>query len=294
MPGKYEVSGEPTNATDASGEPWGAKHTSGEPGRAQGAPGERGSSSTQEPPLTPDEALIVIPAWNEEEALPGVLAEVRAALPGTDVVVVSDGSTDSTAAVARERGVTVLELPFNIGVGGAMRAGFSYAVRGGYRCVVQLDADGQHDPAEIGKLFAAAAETGADLMIGARFAGSGTYTVRGPRRWAMKFLSRVLSAMTRTRLTDTTSGFKLVGSRALDLFARDYPAEYLGDTVEAIVLAARNGLTVRQTGVHMRPRSGGTPSQNPARAAMFLLRAVLALVVALTRPRTTAREAGAA
>jgi glycosyltransferase involved in cell wall biosynthesis len=228
--------------------------------------------------------LIVLPAWNEEDALPSVLAELRECLPGKDVVVVSDGSEDATADVARAAGVKVLDLPFNMGVGGAMRAGYSYALRHGYTHVVQLDADGQHDPHEIHALVETMGSSGADIVIGARFAGKGAYTVRGPRRWAMKFLSVVLSRVAGTRLTDTTSGFKLAGPKAVALFARDYPAEYLGDTVEALVLAARHGLVVRQAPVEMRPRAGGTPSHNPVKAALFLGRAVVALLVALSRP----------
>lgn len=237
--------------------------------------------------------LVVIPAWNEELALPGVLdelAELRGTASGlpprTDVLVVSDGSRDRTVEVARERGVAVLDLPINLGVGGAMRAGFKYAYRRGYDAVVQLDADGQHDPRAIPDLLAAAAEQDADVVIGARFAGAGTYTARGPRRAAMRVLSVVLSRVARTRLTDTTSGFKLAGSRALPLFAADYPAEYLGDTVESLVLASRAGLRITQVPVAMRPRQGGRPSHGPLRAAIFLLRAMLALVIALSRPRS--------
>lgn len=230
--------------------------------------------------------LIVLPAWNESATIASVLTEIRTHLPGWDMVVVSDGSTDSTAPIVRGLGLPVLDLPFNLGVGGAMRAGFAYAERHGYTHALQLDADGQHDPAEVGKLEERWRETGADIVIGARFAGSGDYTVRGPRKWAMKLLSAVLSRVCRTKLTDTTSGFKLVGPRALHLFAVNYPAEYLGDTVEALVMAARAGLAVEQVGVAMRERAGGTPSHSPIKAAVFLGRAFMALGVALTRPRT--------
>ncbi|MDT0164735.1 glycosyltransferase family 2 protein [Actinotalea sp. AC32] len=239
------------------------------------------------PTPSPRSLLVVIPAWNEEEALPAVLAEVRASGLDADVLVVSDGSTDRTAELARAAGAAVLDLPYNLGVGGAMRAGFKYAVRNGYTGVVQLDADGQHDPLAVPDLLRAAADERADLVVGARFAGVGSYAARGPRRAAMRLLSVILSRVTRTRLTDTTSGFKYVGPRALVLFAREYPAEYLGDTVEALVLAARAGLTVRQVPVTMRARQGGTPSQSPVKAAVFLVRALLALVVALSRPAAT-------
>nr|WP_297424227.1 glycosyltransferase family 2 protein [uncultured Actinotalea sp.] len=232
----------------------------------------------------PARCLVVLPAWNEEDSIGDVLTEVAATLPEVDVLVVSDGSTDATARIARDAGVAVVELPINLGVGGAMRAGYKYALRHDYEVMVQLDADGQHDPREVPRLLEVLDRDGADVVIGARFAGTGEYSVRGPRRWAMKFLSFSLSRITRTKLTDTTSGFKACGRRAIRLYAHNYPAEYLGDTVEALVTASRRGLVVRQLGVEMRPRAAGTPSQSPFQAALFLGRALLALGLAITRP----------
>lgn len=228
--------------------------------------------------------LVIVPAWNEEETVGTVITELRTVVPEADVLVVNDGSTDRTTDVARSAGARVLELPVNLGVGGAMRAGYKYAARNGYARTVQHDADGQHDPAAIASLMETMEREGADVVIGARFAGVGTYTVRGPRQWSMKILSAVLSRVCRTRLTDTTSGFKACNRRAIQLFAANYPAEYLGDTVESLVIGARAGLTVRQVGVEMRVRAGGRPSHSPVKAAVFLLRAVLALVIALSRP----------
>ncbi len=239
----------------------------------------------------PRRVLVVIPAWNEQDALPGVLAEVDATVANVDILVVNDGSTDRTSEVARRCGVPVLDLPINLGVGGAMRAGFKYAQRHGYDVVVQLDADGQHDPRDVPRLVDVLTQEDADLVIGARFAGRGNYTARGPRRWAMRGLSWVLSRVTGTQLTDSTSGFKAAGPRAIALFAPSYPAEYLGDTIESLVIAARAKLRVRQVPVEMRARAGGIPSHNPVRASLFLLRAVLALLIALSRPATGARLA---
>jgi glycosyltransferase involved in cell wall biosynthesis len=238
----------------------------------------------------PQGTLIVLPAFNEEASVGPVLQEIQRAMPGVPCVVVDDGSTDATAERARAAGATVLQLPFNLGVGGAMRAGFRYAEEEGYRTVVQLDADGQHDPAEVPELIAALGE--ADIAIGARFAGKGSYSTRGPRRWAMLVLSRVISGISRTRLTDTTSGFKANGPRAIALFAEHYPAEYLGDTVEALVIAARAGLRIRQVPVAMRPRQGGEPSHRPVKAAVYLVRAFVALGFALLRPRVIIPESG--
>ena len=231
------------------------------------------------------DTLIIIPAWNEADVLGGVLQEVLDTVGSfADLVVVSDGSTDATAEIARSTGVPVLDLSITLGVGGAMRAGYLYAQRRRYTYTVQLDADGQHAPEEITNLIQEAEDAHADVVIGARFAGKGDYSVRGPRWWAMKVLSWILSRVCGTRLTDTTSGFKLSGRRAIELFAREYPAEYLGDTIEALVIAARSNLVVRQIPVAMRPRAGGTPSQNPFKAAKFLGRAFVALGVSLTRP----------
>jgi len=231
--------------------------------------------------------LVILPAWNEQEALPGVLDELHAALPEADFLVVNDGSTDSTASVARRGSTMVLDLPLNLGVGGAMRAGFKFASRKGYDVAVQVDADGQHDPADVQRLVDALAAEPADVVIGARFAGRGGYVVRGPRKWAMAVLSFVLSRIAGTRLTDTTSGFRALNKRAIALFAAEYPAEYLGDTVESLVIACRAGLRVRQVGVEMRPRAGGTPSHSPMKAAVFLGRALLALLIAVSRPMST-------
>ncbi|OIQ93364.1 undecaprenyl-phosphate mannosyltransferase [mine drainage metagenome] len=228
--------------------------------------------------------LVILPAWNEEESLPGVLDELHAALPGAHFLVVNDGSTDGTSRAGRRGSTMVLDLPLNLGVGGAMRAGFKFAAREGYEVAIQVDADGQHDPADVQRLVDALGTEQADVIVGARFAGRGSYEVRGPRRWAMAVLSMVLSRIAKTRLTDTTSGFRASNRRAIELFATEYPAEYLGDTVESLVIACRSGLRVRQVGVEMRRRAGGTPSHSPVKAALFLGRALFALLIALSRP----------
>lgn len=232
-----------------------------------------------------DRVLIVMPAFNESEVIAQVIAEVRSELPRATVLVVNDGSRDSTTAQARSAGARVLELPFNLGVGGAMRLGFRFAVLNDFPVVVQLDSDGQHPPAEVPALVAKLEI--ADVVIGARFAGSGDYEVSGPRKWAMQFLSKVLSSSIRTPLTDTTSGFKAHGPRAVKLFADDYPAEYLGDTIESLVIGHRAGLQFTQVGVTMRERAGGIPSHNPWKSAVYLGRAFLALCIAFLRPSRT-------
>lgn len=227
----------------------------------------------------------MLPALNEEESIADVIREVRAAVPEAACLVVNDGSHDDTAEIAANAGAIVVSLPYNLGVGGAMRLGFQFALSRGFDNVVQVDADGQHDPANVLQLIDALDH--ADLVLGARFAGEGNYAVRGPRMWAMRVLARVLSRVAKTPLTDTTSGFKASGPKAVRLFAEHYPAEYLGDTIEALVIASRAGFTVRQVPVAMRPRSGGVPSSDPFKSAAYLARACMALVFALIRPSSS-------
>ncbi len=225
--------------------------------------------------------LIIIPALNESGSIADVVGEVRGELPGVDVLVVDDGSTDRTAAVAAAAGAQVAKLPYNLGVGGAMRLGYRYARDHDYDVAIQIDADGQHDPRYVPKLVDLLDDN--DLVIGARFAGEGDYTVRGPRRWAMMMLSAVLSRVAHTKLTDTTSGFRAANRRVIDMFATWYPAEYLGDTVETLVHTARRGYRIRQVPVAMRKRMAGTPSHSPARAMIYLGRAFAVLTLALIR-----------
>ncbi|AZS36151.1 Polyprenol monophosphomannose synthase [Microbacterium lemovicicum] len=238
-----------------------------------------------------DSVLVIVPAWNEEQNVGTTVREILGTGRGYDVAVVDDGSMDATATVARAAGAIVLSLPFNLGVGGAMRTGFTYAQRMGYGRAIQVDADGQHNPADIDRVLAGL-ET-ADISIGARFSDVGDYQVRGPRKWAMKLLAAIVSRVAKTRLTDVTSGFRAAGPRAIAQYVRYYPAEYLGDTLDSLVAACHTGLTVTQVPVAMRPRAFGRPSQGAWGSTVYLLRSAFALSLAIMR-RPTGRERGPA
>lgn len=241
--------------------------------------------------VDPDSVLVIVPAWNEEGNVGDTVREIIAADSRYHVAVIDDGSTDATADTARAAGATVLSLPFNLGVGGAMRTGFTYALREGYRRAIQVDADGQHNPADIEKVLSGLRV--ADISIGARFSDVGDYEVKGPRKWAMRVLASVLSRVAKTRLTDVTSGFRAAGARAIRQYVRYYPAEYLGDTLDSLVAACHAGLTVTQVPVAMRPRRHGKPSQGPIGSAIYLLRSVFALQLAIMRrPGMTNADAG--
>lgn len=237
------------------------------------------------PRLTQDAistVLVVIPAFNEEASVGAVIAEVKQ--HGFAALVVNDGSTDRTGEVAQRAGAVVLHLPVNLGVGGALRCAFRYAVVNHYRTVVQCDADGQHDPAEISSLLEAMAASDADLVIGSRFTSGAHYDVGRGRRLAMGRLARTASRQTGTRITDATSGFRAIGGRLLGSFAANYPAEYLGDTVEALARAGRGGYTVAEVGVSMRPRSAGVSSASIFTSIWYLIRVMAALRVQRYRP----------
>ena len=229
--------------------------------------------------------LVVIPALNEERSIASVIEGLRGI--NLDVLVVDDGSTDNTRNISIENGATVLSLPFNLGVGGALRTGFKYAVLHGYDSVVQVDADGQHLPREISKLMHAADQSHADLVIGSRFLNSDTsqqMSVSRMRQLGMKLLAIVASRATGTRLTDTTSGFRVIKSPLLIEFSRRFPTNYLGDTFEAVVAAGRAGYEVSEVAVEMKDREFGVSSASLSQAVTFFCKAFLVAALRL-QPR---------
>jgi len=238
--------------------------------------------------VVPTRELIAIPAWNEEKSIADVVAKVKAHRPQADVLVVNDGSSDHTAQQAADAGAAVITLPFNVGVGGAMRTAFLYAQRNKYTALVQVDADGQHDPADLDRLLDALID--ADVVVGTRFHPESMYFVGGPRRWAMILLSKALSRMNRGPISDPTSGFRSAGPRAIELFAVEYPAEYLGDTVGSLAIAIRRGLVIQEEPVTMYFRQFGRPSKNALWSALYLGRATLAIIATSVKVRSTPRS----
>lgn len=236
--------------------------------------------------MTPQRLLVIVPALDEAESIAAVVDDARAVL-GADVVVVDDGSTDRTGAIAAQAGATVLRLPYNLGVGGAIRTGLRFASEAGYELVVQLDGDGQHPASEAKKLVDHLRREEADLVVGSRFAAG--YGVSKARRTVMRLLARIVSRRIKVTVSDTTSGFRAMGPRAIALFERVYPVDYLSDTVEALLIAGDYGLRVREVDVTMRPRQGGSPSTSGLKSAYHLAR--LFLVVLLHALRRSDRRA---
>jgi glycosyltransferase involved in cell wall biosynthesis len=224
--------------------------------------------------------IAVVPAFNEVETVGEAVRRVRAM--GFPVVVVDDGSTDGTAVAAAHAGATVLTMPINIGVGGAMRTGFKYAVAQGYKRVIQVDADLQHPPEAIPVLIERS-DDGVELVIGSRFASG--YQTGGHRRVAMRALGAIVSRNVGVQLDDVTSGFRVISEPLLGHFAKVYPSEYLGDTVEAVLQASAFGASIDQVSVPMDQRSAGDATSTVA-ASAHLGRLAIALIARKPQGRT--------
>jgi glycosyltransferase involved in cell wall biosynthesis len=221
--------------------------------------------------------LVIIPAYNEEAALPATLDELRRVQPDLDLVVVDDGSVDRTAPVAREGGATVVTLPFNLGVGSAVRTGLRFALEHGYSRAVVFDADGQHDARSIDDLLAAL-DRGADVALASRFGpGTDAYPVSRVRRSAMHVLARFVRHLTGQTFTDPTSGYRAFDEPSIRLLARAYPVEYLADTVEVLLILSSAGLTIEEVPSSMRTRSAGLPSNRRLRLVANYLRVIVGL-----------------
>lgn len=222
-------------------------------------------------------SLIIIPAYNEEAALPALLAEVRAAAPETAIVVINDCSDDRTAATAARHGAAVLDLPCNLGVGGAVQAGLRYARDQGYDYVIRCDGDGQHPPAEIPKLVAVMQTGQADLVVGSRFLEEESYRSTVLRSIGIRGLALMLSAICRTRVTDPTSGFQMLNRPMLGYFAHSYPLDY--PEPESIALLRRQGYRFKEVATRFRPRLTGESSIQSWGAIYYMFKVGLALLV---------------
>jgi glycosyltransferase involved in cell wall biosynthesis len=233
--------------------------------------------------------IAIVPAFNEAGAIEGVIDEIRAAGSVYDIVVVDDGSLDATSAIARARGAAVVTLPFNLGIGSTVQTGFKYALEHGYETAVRLDGDGQHDPAELEKLLGPIERDEADIVTGSRFVdGSGTYRPPLGRRIGIIWFARIVSLLTRQRVTDTTSGFQALNRRGIELFAADYPSDY--PEVEATLLVYKHRLRLVEVPVQMRERESGQSSITFLRSIYYVIKVTLALFMAMLRKYATPLE----
>jgi glycosyltransferase involved in cell wall biosynthesis len=226
--------------------------------------------------------LVLIPAYNESLNIETVLRELE--FHGYNSLVINDGSTDDTSTRAKQFRIPVLDLPYNLGVGGALRAGFQYAVRNGFEAIVQIDADGQHPIGHIEDLIRATNDTDAHLVLGSRFLGLTKSMELGTiRRLTMKVLARSASKATGTRITDSTSGFRLIRNPLLEKFSINFASNYLGDTYEALIAAGRSGYRVHEIPAPITDRLNGVSSSSSLKSTGQTLKV---LTVALLKLHT--------
>jgi len=232
--------------------------------------------------------IAIVPAYNEEDSVGRVLDELRAFDPGLEVVVVDDGSTDRTADTARARGAHVVRLPFNLGIGGAVQTGFRYAWEHGFEIAVRVDGDGQHDPRELGAVLEPVLADEADIAVGSRFSGRNGYRSSRSRRIGIRLLAWCVSALTRQRITDPTSGFQAANRLGIRLFAADYPHDY--PEAEATVMVFKHRLRLQEVPVAMRARETGRSSITALRSVYYMVKVLLAIFVALFRRKAVPLE----
>ena len=226
--------------------------------------------------------LVLMPAFNEEQSIGATLARIRSAIPEADLLVVNDCSADRTTEVAERAGARVVELPCNLGYGGAVQAGFEYALARGYDAVIQIDADGQHDPSSARDLLAPVLRGEADVAIGSRFLGEASYRVPALRRIGMRVFERIVTFVTRRHFSDPTSGYQAMNRNVLAFFARDnYPSDFPdADTIILLVLA---GFRVQEIPVVMRARTAGASMHSNLKALYYVSKMFLAIFMVLVR-----------
>lgn len=229
-----------------------------------------------------NKTAVIVPCYNEEACIGGLIDEIKNHVKDADIVVIDDGSIDTTGAVARAKGALVLDLPHNLGVGGAVQTGFIYCFNQGYNTVVRIDGDGQHPPQEIRKLLEAGNQIDVDMIIGSRFLGSGNFTSTTIRFLGIKILASMMSVICRKKVTDPTSGFFLVKRKLLYYFSRRYPEDY--PEPEALALLRRQGYDFHEVGVTFRPRVFGNSSIRKWGTFYYALKVGLALLVGRARP----------
>jgi glycosyltransferase involved in cell wall biosynthesis len=238
--------------------------------------------------------LVFIPAWNEEDSIAAVIADVRDHIDGADILVVDDGSTDATVARSRAAGVPVASLPFNQGLGAALQTGYLYALREGYDFCAHLDSDGQHPAEEVARLLAEVEAGNADLVLGSRYHQGGgaaeadDYRPTLSRRIGTGVFRFFLTLATRQRFTDTTSGMRAANRKVMALFSEHYAPDFA--EIESLQLAVRQGLRVEEVPVRMLERADGSSFLTPVRSAFFIFKGVIVLVVGMFRPRQIEAE----
>lgn len=225
--------------------------------------------------------LLIIPVFNEEETLRDIILGIQTLMPHSDILVVNDGSTDSSSLIARKEKVQVLEHPYNMGIGATMQTGFLFASRNGYDIAVQIDGDGQHDPTYLEALISPLLKGEAHLVIGSRYLEGKGFKSSIPRRVGILFFSILYYILTGEKVSDPTSGFRAFDKKAIDFFSKEYPSDY--PEVESLILLHRKGFIFKEVPVVMKERQGGISSINLLRSIYYMIKVTLSMVIGILK-----------
>lgn len=227
--------------------------------------------------------LIIIPAYNESESIQKTVEDIKRYAQEFDYVIINDCSTDSTREICEEGGYNIVNLPVNLGIGGAVQTGYKYGVKYGYDIAVQVDGDGQHDPRFLSEMSEHLLDTGVDMVIGSRFIEKEGFQSSGARRVGIKYFTFLIRMLTGKTVTDPTSGLRMVNKDVMEMFARDYPKDY--PEPESVVAVLRRGKKVKEIPVVMRERNGGVSSISLKKSVYYMIKVSLAILIEKMRPR---------
>jgi glycosyltransferase involved in cell wall biosynthesis len=225
--------------------------------------------------------IIIIPVYNEEHNIKGVIEELKQEIE-FKLLLINDGSSDKTAMVAKEtNGVNIIDLPYNLGIGGAVQTGFQYACKNNYNIIIRMDGDGQHRSDQIKKILQPVLDKKADVIIGSRFLDNHSKRPIFIRRMGQKIISLMVSLIIRQRITDSTSGFRCYNKQALNLLNQYYPTDY--PEPEEIIFLKKNGLRIKETAVLMKPREKGNSSLTTIKSFYYMIKVTLSIFINIFR-----------
>lgn len=225
--------------------------------------------------------LVIIPAYNEEGNIVKTVTDVQKHAPSFDYIIINDCSTDRTLQICKEHGYHVLNLPCNMGIGGGVQTGYLYASRNGYDFAVQFDGDGQHNGAYLEAMAEKMEAEGLDMLIGSRYIQKEGFQSSGARRMGIKYFTGLIKLVTGTKITDPTSGMRMVNSEVIQLFAQDYPKDY--PEPESVVTLLKKGKKVKELPVTMNAREEGVSSISPVKAVYYMIKVSIAILIAAMR-----------
>lgn len=225
--------------------------------------------------------LIIIPAYNEAKNIEKTIDAITKKAKDFDYIIINDCSSDETLKICEEKGYNVVSLPINLGIGGAVQTGYKYALQNGYDVAVQVDGDGQHDPAFLHMMVDYMVEKKCDMVIGSRFINKEGFQSSGTRRLGIKYFTILIKLLTGAKITDPTSGLRMINRKVIKVFAVDYPKDY--PEPESVVSILRQKKNVQEIPVIMKAREGGVSSISPKKSVYYMIKVTLAILIECIR-----------